>query len=78
MKCRDCRHWQSEWYNEDAGEMCGYGCHYLLGGLVNIGICLLVEDTMKNARIEDCKACEQFEKAESAVGDDIENLLFGE
>jgi hypothetical protein len=77
MMCRDCIHWQQEWYNEEHDEWCGYGCHKLEKGVVNIGICMLLPDN-DNVRLEDNDACELYERRESAVDDDVANMLFGE
>lgn len=75
--CRDCKSWESEWYDDEYQEWRGYGCHQLAErGRVNVGICLLAPKD-SHVRLEDVKACDKFERKDTA-GEDVENLLFGE
>jgi hypothetical protein len=74
--CRDCLHWEHEWYSEEWDEFCGYGCHLEDGEVVNVGICLLRPEG-DQVRLENTGACKDFQRKD-AVDEDVENLLFGE
>ena len=77
MQCRDCRHWEHEWYSEEWDQWCGYGCHKLEGGKqINVGICLLAPRETR-VRLENVEACELLKQRESSVDSDVKNILFG-